>query len=101
MASGRAHRRIWICVAAATLLAGSQALAHSWYPLWCCNDHDCRELIPARGETVVETGEGYRLWDGRVIEREYAKPSPDGHFHLCEEPITKAIICFFAPQGES
>jgi hypothetical protein len=49
----------------------------------------------------VETGEGYRLWDGRVIEREYAKPSPDGHFHLCEEPITKAIICFFAPQGES
>jgi len=100
MASRRAHRRISV-VAAAALLAGSQALAHRWYPAWCCSDHDCRELILAKGETVTETEEGYRLWDGRRIGREYTKPSPDRHFHMCEEPTTKAIICFFVPQGQS
>jgi hypothetical protein len=101
MASQRASRKIGTIVAAAALLAGPQALAHSWYPGWCCNDHDCRELVAGKGETVVETGEGYRLWDGRFIGREYAKPSPDRHFHMCEEQTTKAIICFFAPQGQS
>ncbi len=50
---------------------------------------------------MTETEEGYRLWDGRFIGREYSKPSPDRHYHLCEERITRAIICFFAPQGQS
>ncbi|WP_441984167.1 hypothetical protein [Microvirga sp. 2YAF29] len=95
MASGRT----WIIVAAALSFAASQARAHSWYPAWCCSDHDCRELL--RGEDVTETEDGFRLWDGRFIGREYAKPSPDIKFHLCEEPVTRAIICFFAPQGQS
>jgi len=50
---------------------------------------------------VTETAEGWRLWDGRLIEREFAKMSPDARFHICEEPTTHAIICFFAPQGSS
>ena len=87
-------------VAMACVLAGP-AFAHDWYPVWCCDEHDCRELIEARGETVTETAEGWRLWDGRVIDREDAKMSPDAKFHLCEEPTTRAIICFFAPQGAS
>lgn len=57
--------------------------------------------MAAKGETVTETLEGYRLWDGRLITRDQAKPSPDQHFHICEEPVTKAVICFFAPQGET
>jgi hypothetical protein len=77
------------------------ALAHSWYPPWCCDDHDCRELLEAKGEIVTETAQGWRLWDGRVVGWEYAKPSPDMKFHMCEEPITKAIVCFFAPPGAS
>jgi hypothetical protein len=88
-------------MAMAASLLGAQAMAHSWYPAWCCSDHDCRELIEARGETVTETAEGWRLWDGRLIRRRHAKPSPDGHFHMCEEPTTKAIVCFFAPPGAS
>jgi hypothetical protein len=100
MASRRDHRRIWTIVAAAAF-AGSQALAHSWYPAWCCSDHDCRELLAAKGETVTETEDGYRLWDGRLVGRDNAKPSPDRHFHMCEEPTTRAVICFFAPQGQS
>lgn len=101
MASRWAHRRSWTVVFAAAFLAGPQALAHSWYPAWCCSDRDCRELVPAQGETVTETKDGYLLWDGRLISRDNAKPSPDRHFHICEEPATRAIICFFAPQGET
>ena len=88
-------------LAATACLLGAPALAHGWYPPWCCSDRDCRELVEARGETVTETAEGWRLWDGRLIRRPYAKPSPDGRFHLCEEPTTRAIICFFAPPGAS
>jgi hypothetical protein len=95
MASGRTL----IIVAAALSLGASQARAHRWYPAWCCSDHDCRKLL--KGEGVTETAEGFRLWDGRFIGREHAKPSPDIKFHICEEPITRAIICFFAPQGQS
>jgi hypothetical protein len=50
---------------------------------------------------VTQTAEGWRLWDGRLIRRRHAKPSPDEHFHMCEEPTTKAIVCFFAPPGAS
>jgi hypothetical protein len=96
-----ASRRTWIIVAASVWIAGMPAWAHSWYPAWCCSDHDCRELLAARGEIVTETSEGFRLWDGRFIGREHAKPSPDIRFHICEEPVTHAIVCFFAPQGQS
>ncbi len=50
---------------------------------------------------MTETEEGWRLWDGRLVGRDEAKMSPDGKFHICEEPTTHAIICFFAPQGSS
>ena len=96
-----ASRRTRIIVAASVWMAGAPAWAHSWYPAWCCSDHDCRELLAARGEIVTETAEGFRLWDGRFVGREHAKPSPDIRFHLCEEPVTRAIVCFFAPQGQS
>jgi hypothetical protein len=101
MASHWGDRRIRILAATTVLFAGSQAMAHSWYPAWCCNDQDCRELIAARGETVLETEGGYRLWDGRFVDREDTKASPDSKFHMCEEHTTKAIICFFVPQGQS
>jgi len=97
MASGRA----WATIMAAGWLLSLPALAHGWYPAWCCSERDCRELTDAVGETVAETAEGWRLWDGRIIARKYAKQSPDAKFHICEEPTTKAIICFFAPPGAS
>lgn len=90
-----------LAIAAMACVLGGASYAHDWYPTWCCDEHDCRELIEARGETVTETAEGWRLWDGRLIGREHSKMSPDAKFHLCEEVTTKAIICFFAPQGAS
>lgn len=101
MIARRFSRPVSLAAIGMVLLAASGALAHSWYPAWCCSDHDCRELLVARGEVVTETPEGFRLWDGRFIGREYAKPSPDIRFHMCEEPVTRAIVCFFAPQGQS
>ncbi len=95
-----AHVRALALVAMACALP-APAFAHDWYPAWCCDEHDCRELMEVRGETVTETAEGWRLWDGRLVARRYAKPSPDAKFHICEEPTTKAIICFFAPPGAS
>jgi hypothetical protein len=50
---------------------------------------------------VSEAPDGWHLWDGRIARRGYAKPSPDTKFHLCEEATTRAIICFFVPQGSS
>jgi hypothetical protein len=101
MTRRRTSKWTWAIAAAAALLAGSETLAHSWYPVWCCNDQDCRELTAARGETVIEMEDGYRLWDGRFVGREDTKASPDAKFHMCEEQTTKAIVCFFVPQGQS
>ena len=85
---------------AALVLGASAALAHDWYPRACCSNRDCHALSEERGETVTETAEGWRLWDGRIIRRGRAQLSPDQRFHLCETP-TKSIICFFAPPGGS
>ncbi|MBB3019001.1 hypothetical protein FHR70_002055 [Microvirga lupini] len=90
-----------LALVAMSCLFAMPAIAHDWYPAWCCDEHDCRELIESRGETVTETAEGWRLWDGRLVGREHSRMSPDAKFHLCEEPTTRAIICFFAPQGAS
>jgi hypothetical protein len=87
---------------AALLLSGMiAARAHDWYPVWCCNDQDCRALSEDRGETVLEIPYGWRLWDGRLVARGSERPSPDSKFHMCEEATTKAIICFFVPPGSS
>jgi hypothetical protein len=85
----------------ACLADAPEAVAHDWYPAWCCSEKDCRELAEERGEVVSEVPEGWKLWDGRIVRRKTAKPSPDAKFHLCEEVTTKAIICFFAPPGAS
>ncbi|WP_230534247.1 hypothetical protein [Microvirga roseola] len=94
-----AHGKVYAAVAAVAALLSVPAAAHSWYPPWCCSDHDCRELTEAKGEIVTESLEGWTLWDGRVIARRTARSSPDMKFHLCEEPMSKAIVCFFAPPG--
>jgi hypothetical protein len=84
----------------ALVLGAPAALAHDWYPRACCSDRDCHALVEENGETVTETAEGWKLWDGRIIRRGLAQLSPDQRFHLCETPA-KRIICFFAPPGGS
>jgi hypothetical protein len=57
-------------------------------------------LVEADGETVLETADGWRLWDGRLVKRGMAKLSPDGTFHLFETR-SRSILCFFVPPGSS
>jgi hypothetical protein len=87
---------------AATVCAWSHstAKAHEWYPAACCSQRDCRHLEESKGETVMETPAGWRLWDGRVVARGAAKLSPDNLFHLCERR-DRSIACFYAPPGSS
>ncbi len=88
-------------ILASLLVAGSSvSFAHSWYPISCCSEKDCRALTEAKGESVLESLEGWELWDGRTIPRREAKVSPDGQFHLCEN-LAKRILCFFAPPRAS
>jgi hypothetical protein len=88
----------WSTALAVLVLGSSPVLAHSWYPVSCCSEQDCRPLAEDNGETVTEFEHGWRLWDGRIIARGIAKLSPDRQFHLCETR-TKTILCFFAPPG--
>jgi hypothetical protein len=88
----------WLAVIVLLVLGSSPVLAHSWYPVACCSEQDCRPLAEDIGETVTEFEDGWRLWDGRIIARGIAKLSPDRQFHLCETR-TKTILCFFAPPG--
>ena len=48
-------RRVPLVAAFAWLAGIGPAPAHRWYPAWCCNDHDCRELEEDKGETVLES----------------------------------------------
>ncbi|NIX75493.1 hypothetical protein [Microvirga terricola] len=98
----RGARMAFVVLTAGAWLSGISATgAHDWYPPWCCNDHDCRALSEEKGETVREAPDGWHLWDGRIAARGAARLSPDRKFHLCEEPTTRAIICFFVPPGSS
>lgn len=94
-------RTLIFTAAIAGAVSTSEAVAHDWYPLWCCSNKDCRELSEDKGEFVTEGQDGWHLWDGRIASRGSAQPSPNAKFHLCEEATTKAIICFFAPPGGS
>ncbi|MGO4572085.1 hypothetical protein [Microvirga sp. 2TAF3] len=98
---GRSRTVLTVFSVGAWLLGTSAISAHDWYPAWCCSDKDCRPLSEEKGETVSEAPDGWHLWDGRIVDRLSAKPSPDTRFHLCEEATTKAIICFFVPPGSS
>jgi hypothetical protein len=91
---------VWSFALAALALGSSPTPAHDWYPLSCCSGRDCHVLAEEKGETVTESAQGWKLWDGRIIARGIVQQSPDGRFHLCETP-TKRILCFFAPPGSS
>jgi hypothetical protein len=95
-------RRSPIMVLALTLIGvpSLPSAAHDWYPTACCSEQDCRALVEAMGETVLDGAGRFELWDGRTVDRERARPSPDGRFHLCETTAGR-ILCFFAPPGAS
>ena len=65
--------------------------AHSWYPLYCCSEHDCH---PVEGVVIEESFEGYQVGED-FAPRSKVKPSQDGHYHICK--LNGYVICFFVP----
>lgn len=78
------------------LFGVSIAPAHDWYPRECCSGQDCSEIDPARVREVLG---GYWIDQPTFfVLRQYARPSPDGKYHLCLNPRTaQRLRCFFAP----
>ena len=72
----------------------SAVRSHSWYPAECCSDRDC---APYPSEQVTESAAGFTLAGGEFIPRSTARFSPDGDYHVCRNPHTQALICFFVP----
>ena len=60
-------------------LLPSVAMAHGWYPISCCYDHDCKR-VPC--EEILETPTGY-LYDGVPFAKSAMKPSQDRWCHVC------------------
>ena len=61
-------------LAAAVMLLNGAAVAHSWYPHYCCHDNDCK---PVPCKELVETPHGL-LWRGVVVFNDtQVKPSQD------------------------
>lgn len=81
----------------ALLLLTTSAMAHSWYPVNCCHDNDCRR-VPC--EDIAETPTGY-LYDGVKFEKSAMQPSRDRWCHVCilEAGSTKRGLCLFTLQG--
>lgn len=84
-------------ILALLLMTGAAALAHSWYPLSCCSNNDCRR-VPC--EDIAETSTGY-LYDGVTFEKSAMKPSQDRWCHVCilESGSSKRGLCLFTLQG--
>lgn len=90
-----------------------EAMSGWAYPASCCSGVDCAEI---NGAAVQETPGGYvvtvrpgahPMWradrPGALVVRvayAEAKPSPDGHWHLCINGQGE-LLCFFAAIGGS
>jgi hypothetical protein len=76
----------------AALLAAIPALAHSWYPLFCCGDMDC---FPVACDQLVETVSGWLFVPtGNLFDVEQVQPR-DGHCHVCLGQHNHLSICAF------
>ena len=73
------------------------ALAHSWYPNFCCNDKDCE---PVACEQIDEDANG-ATYNGVRFRKDRVFPSQDSKCHACiGKGITGGVgYCIFTQQG--
>jgi len=82
-----------------TLLVGI-LLVHSWYPIECCTDKDCR---PVPCEQIEKLGDGFVWLEHSTKQKHYfpknrLQPSQDDVCHVCVSPKTwPSGICLFVP----
>lgn len=75
-------------------------LAHSWYPIECCNGGDCRP-IPCNELKFQSGNPGWYLHNGHWIIADEVRKSPDGLCHVCEQSDHERMYCVFMPEDLS
>ncbi len=97
--------RKWIVVGIAVVILAflaTQALPHSSYSTWCCNDQDC---APAAPNSVQWTPEGWHVdvteevvpFDDHRIKY---NPPGEPQIHICRVGNFSSIRCIYLPQPE-
>ena len=97
-----------VCLlAAALMLVGGAATAHSWYPKECCHDRDCRP-VPC---SELKYQDDHVIWKDKVyFDRKIVHLSPDQACHVCVRehqgfmPYVPEYIfplCVFVPEATS
>jgi hypothetical protein len=86
------------CLAMVVLIKTAQS--HAWYDRQCCSGKDCEQLPD--GAVTMEPGGyhvKYRAMLGLAVDvivpYEKARPSQDGNFHGCANPMQ--FLCLYAP----
>jgi hypothetical protein len=104
MISGRfVVSAVWFAAFGATLmmLSGAhQVNAHSWYPLRCCGDQDCRKVDKI--DYLPDGGMVMHAGPMEVFVPHYflQEPSEDGDAHVCAVSLTTGTylpVCVFMP----
>lgn len=77
-----------------SLLVAGLLLAHSFYSQECCSDRDCN---PVPTTAVTEAPDGYHYKHYVIPYKDQrVKFSPDGQFHVCENPYY--LRCLYVPE---
>lgn len=83
-----------------SLMAG-KAYPHSWYDPACCSERDCAPI--PQGTKVEYAAGGYNvtLPGGSPIffSQDKVKPSQDGLWHICINPVSGTRYCIYVPAG--
>jgi hypothetical protein len=98
----RTSRRLALVVASIALLApglAGDAVAHSWYPHYCCSDQDCMKVDHIEyvvGGMYMTTGQ-IRVFVPDAMEK---RPSQDADAHICllrTQSGRYRVRCVFLP----
>jgi hypothetical protein len=93
---------VFIIVVLLGVPVGEPLMAHSWYAPACCSGQDCAPLPKGSSVEPVRGGYAVRLEpDGDPIffPHEKVRPSQDGDWHACINPVTRAVYCLYVPTG--
>lgn len=82
-----------------TRLHAHQASTGMWYPMSCCHEGDCAEILKEvklpSGDMEITTEKGTAVFPKGFPE----KSSEDLQSHACFDPTTKRPICLYRGAG--
>jgi hypothetical protein len=91
-------RRLLI-ILAFLLMSSPFALAHDWYPYYCCGGKDCH---PVGCDELIDDNEGNVKYNEYLFTKGQVQPSQDNKCHVCiadNYDGSKRPTCVFTLQG--